>query len=211
MWYVFLWGGTEMLEYGTEYTISEVSDLTGYAPHVLRYYEKEFQIEVPRNGSNHRYYTVKEIELIQYIKMLQDKGFNNKQIKLIINSEELIVSNPNNTSMDLANNKSNDLDTNALALEISNSLEENFFNKLEELIENTKFDNINMVEELKSEIMLLRNELNSKERDILICENAKLKMKLKERTYENIELNKKLSKYENKNGNFLKRIFAKNK
>lgn len=116
-----------MLEYGTEYTISEVSDLTGYAPHVLRYYEKEFQIDVPRNDSNHRYYTVKEIELIQYIKLLQDKGFNNKQIKLIINSEEIIMSNPNNTSLDLINNKTNDLDANELAIEITNSLEENFF------------------------------------------------------------------------------------
>lgn len=197
-----------MLEYGTEYTISEVSDLTGYAPHVLRYYEKEFQIEVPRNDSNHRYYTVKEIELIQYIKMLQDKGFNNKQIKLIINSEELIVSNPNNTSLDLVNDKETyELDTSSIALEISNSLEANFFNRIEEIIENAKFDNMNLVEELKNEIILLRNELNSKERDILICENAKLKMKLKERTYENIELNEKLNKYENKNGNFLKRLF----
>ena len=28
---------------------------------------------------------------------------------------------------------------------------------------------------------MLRNELNSKERDVLICENAKLKMKVKEK------------------------------
>lgn len=199
-----------MLEYGTEYTISEVSDLTGYAPHVLRYYEKEFQIEVPRNDSNHRYYTVKEVELIQYIKMLQDKGFNNKQIKLIINSEELLVSNPNNTSLDIVNNDSSyELDTNAIAMQISNSLESNFFDKIEEIIENAKFDNMNLVEELKYEIILLRNELNSKERDILICENAKLKMKLKERTYENLELNEKINKYENKNGSLLKRLFKK--
>lgn len=200
-----------MLEYGTEYTISEVSDLTGYAPHVLRYYEKEFQIEVPRNDSNHRYYTVKEIELIQYIKMLQDKGFNNKQIKLIVNSEELITSNPNNTSLDLVNEKGTfELDTSSIALEISNSLEANFFDKIEEIIENAKFENMNLVEELKHEIKLLRNELNSKKRDILICENAKLKMKLKERAYENIELNEKLNKYENNNRSFLKRLFRKN-
>lgn len=199
-----------MLEYDTKYTISEVSDLTGYAPHVLRYYEKEFQIEVPRNDSNHRYYTVKEIELIQYIKMLQEKGFNNKQIKLIINSEELIISNPNNTSLDLVNEKGTfELDTSSIALEISNSLEANFFDKIEEIIENAKFENMNLVKELKHEIKLLRNELNSKERDILICENAKLKMKLKERAYENIELNEKLNKYKNNNRSFLKRLFRK--
>lgn len=200
-----------MLEYGTEYTISEVSDLTGYAPHVLRYYEKEFQIDVPRNDSNHRYYTVKEIELIQYIKLLQDKGFNNKQIKLIINSEEIIMSNPNNTSLDLINNKSNDLDANALAIEITNSLEENFFLRIEEIIDSAKFDNMNIVEELKNEIILLRKELNSKERDVLICENAKLKMKLKEKTYENIGLNEKLAQLEYKKDSFFKRLFQKKK
>lgn len=199
-----------MLEYGTEYTISEVSDLTGYAPHVLRYYEKEFQIEVPRNESNHRYYTVKEIELIQYIKMLQDKGFNNKQIKIIINSEELIVSNPSNSSLDLVNGKENfELDVSSIALEISNTLEVNFYDRIEEIMENAKFDNVDLIDDLRNEIILLRNELSSKERDVLICENAKLKMKLKERTYENIELNEKLNKYENKDGNFLKRIFKK--
>lgn len=200
-----------MLEYGTEYKISEVSDLTGYAPHVLRYYEKEFQIDVPRNDSNHRYYTVKEIELIQYIKLLQDKGFNNKQIKLIINSEEIIMSNPNNTSLDLINNKSNDLDANALAIEITNSLEENFFLRIEEIIDSAKFDNMNIVEELKNEIILLRKELNSKERDVLICENAKLKMKLKEKTYENIGLNEKLAQLEYKKDSFFKRLFQKKK
>lgn len=199
-----------MLEYGTEYTISDVSHLTGYAPHVLRYYEKEFQLNIPRNDSNHRYYTVKDIELIQYIKMLQDKGFNNKQIKLIVNSEELITSNPNNTSMDLSYTRDNyELNTNSIAMEISNSLEENFFNKIEEIIEAAKLQNMNLVEDLKSEIILLRNELNSKERDILICENAKLKMKLKEKTYENIALNEKLEKHENKSSNFLMKLFKR--
>ena len=58
------------MEYGVDYTISEASEITGYAPHVLRYYEKEFDIDVPRTESNHRFYTNKEIELIQYIKLM---------------------------------------------------------------------------------------------------------------------------------------------
>mgnify|MGYP000906044877 FL=1 len=38
-----------MLDIERQYTISEVSELTNYPPHVLRYYEKEFELDIPRN------------------------------------------------------------------------------------------------------------------------------------------------------------------
>ena len=79
-----------MVEIDKEYAISEVAEITGYPPHVLRFYEKEFKLDIPRNDSNHRYYTYNEIELFQYIKSLQDKGFSNKQIKLILKSPEVL-------------------------------------------------------------------------------------------------------------------------
>jgi DNA-binding transcriptional MerR regulator len=195
-----------MLDLNKEYTISEVSDLTGYAPHVLRYYEKEFDLEVPRNDSNHRYYTYKEIELLQYIKMLQDKGFSNKQIKLIISSPELMLSNQEETSLATVNENSY-LDTYQLAREISMTLEEEFFDKLFCHISQGNEQSIKIIEELKDEVVMLRNELNSKERDVLICENAKLKMKIKEKTYEITELNNKLKKAEEQQGGFFKKIF----
>jgi hypothetical protein len=54
---------------------------------------------------------------------------------------------------------------------------------------------------------MLRNEINSKERDVLICENAKLKMKVKEKSYEVAELKEKINRRENSESNFFKRIF----
>ena len=54
---------------------------------------------------------------------------------------------------------------------------------------------------------MLRNELNSKERDILICENAKLKMKVKEKTFENIELKGKIKRIESNQEGFFKKLF----
>lgn len=197
-----------MIDYAIEYTISEVSEITGYAPHVLRYYEKEFEINVPRTESNHRYYTYKEIELIQYIKMLQDKGFSNKQIKLIISSPELVISQQNDTSLSVVDNNINDLDTVSIAKEISKSLEEEFFLRLHEVINQSNQDSITLIEELKEEISALRLEINSKERDVLICENAKLKMRLKEKTYENMELKDKIRKYEENQIGFFKRLFG---
>ncbi len=188
-----------------EYTISEVADVTGYAPHVLRYYEKEFEIDVPRTDSNHRYYTVKEIELIQYIKMLQDKGFSNKQIKLIINSPELMVSNSDNNAIQTVENG---LDTSSIAIEISRSLEEVFFERLNELISRSTADSIEIINELKEEIMDLKQEINSKERDVLICENAKLKMLLKEKSSEILDMGDRLKKYEDVQPGFFQRLFG---
>ncbi|WMM26510.1 MerR family transcriptional regulator [Tissierella sp. MB52-C2] len=199
-----------MLDLNHEYTISEVSEITGYAPHVLRYYEKEFEIDVPRNNSNHRYFTYKEIELIQYIKTLQDKGFTNKQIKLIIQSPEVIMSNQEESGIVSASDNMY-FDTYQLAKEISMTLEEEFFEKLLTHINEGSEKNINVIEELKNEVAMLRNELNSKERDVLICENAKLKMQVKEKEFENIELKGKLKEIEEKQISFFKRIFMKNK
>lgn len=67
-----------------------------------------------------------------------------------------------------------------------------------------------MIEKLKDEITELRNELSSKERDVLICENAKLKMKVKEKSYETAELKDKIKRLENNKG-LLQRIFKTNK
>lgn len=195
-----------MLDLNYEYTISEVADITGYVPHVLRYYEKEFEIDVPRNNSNHRYYTYKEIELLQYIKSLQEKGFSNKQIKLIINSPEILMNNQEETSLAPVE-ISEYLDTYELAKEISATLEEEFFTKLSASINEGSEKSIKVIEELKNEIEMLRNELNSKERDVLICENAKLKMKIKEKSYENVELKNKVKRIENEQVGFIKRLF----
>lgn len=195
-----------MLDLDYEYTISEVAEITGYAPHVLRYYEKEFEIDIPRNNSNHRYFTYKEVELIQYIKTLQDKGFGNKQIKLIISSPEIMLNNQEETGLASVDNDSY-FDTYQIAKEISMMLEEDFFERLSDSINQGTASNIKVIEELRDEIMMLRNEINSKDRDVLICENAKLKMKIKEKTFENIELQNIIKKMEENQLGFFKRLF----
>lgn len=196
------------MDYDVEYSISEVAEITGYASHVLRYYEKEFEIDVPRKESNHRYYTYKEIELIQYIKMLQDKGFGNKQIKLIISSPELVLTNPEETSLEVVKDNNLTVDTDYIAREISNILEESFLEKISHYIDMGNKDSVNLIMELKEEIINLRIEMNSKERDILITENARLKMKVMEINNENQEIKNELERLRNNNLGFFKRIFS---
>ncbi|HLS54231.1 MAG TPA: MerR family transcriptional regulator [Tissierellaceae bacterium] len=192
-----------MLDYNVEYSISEAAEIIGYAPHVLRYYEKEFEIDIPRKDSNHRYYTYKEIELMQYIKSLKDKGFANKQIKMIINSPETILSQ-DDTNTGLVKSQAQVVKPDDMAILISEALEERFFEKLAQHISNHSDDTSKLIEDLKEEIVNLRNEINSQERDVLICENAKLKMKVKEKTYEIVRLKESLLRSQEKKGLFRK-------
>ncbi len=56
------------------YSISEVSEMTGLAPYVLRFWEKEFPVLQPRkNRGGNRTYTIKDIEVINRIKHLRTK------------------------------------------------------------------------------------------------------------------------------------------
>lgn len=66
------------------YIISDASKLIEVEAHVLRYWEEELDIEIPRNEMGHRYYTDYYIELFKKIKELKDNGFQLKAIKLIM-------------------------------------------------------------------------------------------------------------------------------
>ena len=53
------------------YSISEVCDLVGLRPHVLRYWETQFPLLSPsKNRSGNRVYQRKEIKLILFVKQL---------------------------------------------------------------------------------------------------------------------------------------------
>jgi DNA-binding transcriptional MerR regulator len=59
------------------YSIGEVSDIVGYDPHVLRYWEQEFDELSPRkNRAGRRVYTDDDIEIIERIRyLLKDEKY----------------------------------------------------------------------------------------------------------------------------------------
>lgn len=59
------------------YSISEVAEITGLKPYVLRFWEKEFPILRPKkNRAGNRTYQLKDIDLIKQIKeLLYESGF----------------------------------------------------------------------------------------------------------------------------------------
>lgn len=70
------------------YTISEMAKLTDTEPHVLRYWEEELELFVPRNEMGHRYYTEKNLQNFKKIKELKKQGFQLRTIREIMRIEE---------------------------------------------------------------------------------------------------------------------------
>ncbi len=65
----------------THYLISYASKKVDVESHVLRYWEEELEMNIPRNEMGHRYYTDFHIRLFKQIKDLKEKGYQLKAIK----------------------------------------------------------------------------------------------------------------------------------
>ena len=57
------------------YMISDAAGLVNVESHVLRYWEEELELDIPRNELGHRYYTQENIREFQQIKELKEKGY----------------------------------------------------------------------------------------------------------------------------------------
>ncbi|MGL5436989.1 MAG: helix-turn-helix domain-containing protein [Lachnospiraceae bacterium] len=94
----------------TQYSISEAGKMVGVESHVLRYWEDELQLNIPRNGKSHRYYTELHIRLFQKIKELKEKGYQLKAIEQVlkkmiegggdVNPDEMLEQDAVNTLME---------------------------------------------------------------------------------------------------------------
>lgn len=69
--------------------ISDAANLVDVESHVLRYWEDELELKIPRNEMGHRYYTKENIEEFQKIKELKEQGYQLKAIRLIVHNGTL--------------------------------------------------------------------------------------------------------------------------
>ena len=67
------------------YLISDASKKVDVEAHVLRYWEEELELDIPRNEMGHRYYTDLHIRLFKQVKNLKEKGYQLKAIKHALN------------------------------------------------------------------------------------------------------------------------------
>lgn len=66
------------------YMISDAANIVAVESHVLRYWEDELELDIPRNELGHRYYTQENIQEFLRIKELKERGYQLKAIKLIL-------------------------------------------------------------------------------------------------------------------------------
>lgn len=69
------------------YMISDAANLIQVESHVLRYWEEELELDVPRNEMGHRYYTEENIRQFEQIKKLKEEGYQLKAIKMLVHNQ----------------------------------------------------------------------------------------------------------------------------
>ena len=72
----------------SHYLISEASRLVDEESHVLRYWEEELALKIPRNDLGHRYYTEVQLDIFRTIKELKQQGYQLKEIKQCLEEME---------------------------------------------------------------------------------------------------------------------------
>lgn len=81
------------------YMISDAAAMAGVESHVLRYWEEELDLTIPRNEMGHRYYTRENIQEFQKIKQLKEQGYQLKAIRFILHNGSMDKPDGTNASL----------------------------------------------------------------------------------------------------------------
>lgn len=71
------------------YMISDAANLVNVESHVLRYWEDELELLIPRNEMGHRYYTEDNINEFMRIKDWKEQGYQLKAIRMLVQEERM--------------------------------------------------------------------------------------------------------------------------
>jgi DNA-binding transcriptional MerR regulator len=66
------------------YIISDASKQLDVEPHVLRYWEEELELDIPRNELGHRYFRAEDLDMLKSVKKLKEQGLQLKAIKMML-------------------------------------------------------------------------------------------------------------------------------
>lgn len=73
-----------------KYSITELSESLNITDHALRFYEKEFGLNIPKDSRGRRYYTSENANVMYQIKTMRDQGLELKAIRKILEDENII-------------------------------------------------------------------------------------------------------------------------
>lgn len=174
------------------YTITELSQRLGITDHALRYYEKEFNMKIPKDSRGRRYYTPEYANIMFQIKTMRDDGLEIKAIKKILEPASSINEPPPVVPKN-AYNSLTPIDQNSNIMEIKN-----FFNEFGERI------TLSISTEVAAAKDQINKELNKTKLELGACmENNLRKIECKlDKHFENVDKSLALWRDKNKAGFF---------
>jgi len=161
------------------YTITELSKRLGVTDHTLRYYEKEFNIQIPKDSRGRRYYTPETANLMFQIKSMRNDGLEIKAIRKILQSEYGLAEPPPVIVEDKETTSVSTISTPANPAEI-----EQFFNNFKDQLI------VSVSNEVSTTREFLLKEINKSKLEIGACvENSVRKLEAKmDKHFENVDL-----------------------
>ncbi len=100
-------------------TVKDVADMLDTEAYVLRFYEKELNLDIKRNAKGHRIYTMEDVELFKQVQEMREQGLQLKAIENIVHdsTEEVKETYEQLTSVQLTPiNRSKNRESNNLQL-----------------------------------------------------------------------------------------------
>ena len=65
-------------------SVKDVAEMLGTEAYVLRFYEKELNLDIKRNNKGHRAYTLEDVEIFRKIQDMREQGLQLKAIETIV-------------------------------------------------------------------------------------------------------------------------------
>ncbi|MEN6314363.1 MAG: MerR family transcriptional regulator [Clostridiaceae bacterium] len=72
-----------------KYTITELSEMLQVTDHTLRFYEKELELNIPKDDRGRRFYTTNLANMMYKIKVMRSEGLEIKAIKKIMKEDSM--------------------------------------------------------------------------------------------------------------------------
>lgn len=88
-----------------KYSITELSEILQLTDHTLRFYEKEFELSIPKDERGRRCYTTEMANMLYKIKVMRNDGLEIKAIKKLIQEDyplETSPISPDNSTVSIA-------------------------------------------------------------------------------------------------------------
>lgn len=72
-----------------KYSITELGEMLQVTDHTLRFYEKELELNIPKDDRGRRYYTTNLANMMYKIKLMRSEGLEIKAIKKILQEDSM--------------------------------------------------------------------------------------------------------------------------